>query len=111
MPPVIINEIDNQIILTGKNIPSTNINNNNNNSNMSTSSISVTNTTGNNLQIGSSLSSTSTTSANQAGNHHQPNVASVTIWREELNAKNNVQEQIKKQVQHFKILILSKHQN
>jgi hypothetical protein len=27
--------------------------------------------------------------------HPQPNV---TIWREELNAKNNVQEQIKKQV-------------
>jgi hypothetical protein len=33
-----------------------------------------------------------------ANNQHIQNYTNVTIWREELNAKNNVQQQIKKQV-------------
>lgn len=33
-----------------------------------------------------------------ANNQHNQNYTNVTIWREELNAKNNVQQQIKKQV-------------
>ena len=42
--------------------------------------------------------------ANPQLNNH--NYSNVTIWREELNAKNNVQQQIKKQV-HFKTRLWS----
>jgi hypothetical protein len=69
VPSVIINEMDNQIILSNNHFLSKEGSPANNQNNFSASTCSI-----------------------------QQSTSGLTIWREELNAKNNVQEQIKKQV-------------